>query len=318
MMKPSSAFTMEALPSVSVFMSPFRVEGTAGADITVDARIENLPAPPGSPQLFAFQIGLLFDPNVVSCTSVIEGGFLSKNGSDTVLSFPGSINNTIGIVYFYGWILTDTAKAKSGSGILTKFGFHMKVTGYSDLHIAAFSGVDQTGVGEVPVKNIDYFTAVVNSVQYIVKIEGNAKGSLSAYGGYSAHAVNPIDIIEDSTRYRGELSFNASGYTTNGDAFAYFNVTVPKALMSCDDPNQWLVKLDDVTQSTRTVGGNATHSVISLEFTYDDANPVKTVKIWSTTLVPEFSSVFFATLLVLATLAAAIFGRTTWSAKRKG
>ena len=34
--------------------------------------------------------------------------------------------------------------------------------------------------------------------------------------------------------------------------------------------------------------------------------------------VPEFSSVFFATLLVLATFAAALFGKATWSHKRKG
>ena len=34
-------------------------------------------------------------------------------------------------------------------------------------------------------------------------------------------------------------------------------------------------------------------------------------------LVPEFSSVLFATLLILATFAAALFGKATWSYKRK-
>lgn len=68
--------------------------------------------------LFSFQCGFRFDAAALYVISVAEGGFLSNNGVDTTLPFPGSIDNTNGIVTAYGWTLTDVTKAKSGNGHL--------------------------------------------------------------------------------------------------------------------------------------------------------------------------------------------------------
>jgi len=71
----------------------------------------------GVTHLFSFQVGFYFDPNVLQVVSVSEGGFLSSLGG-TLLSFPGTVDNVNGVVSPYGWSLTDTTKAPTGSGHL--------------------------------------------------------------------------------------------------------------------------------------------------------------------------------------------------------
>jgi len=307
-MMSASAVNIAQIPAATIYMNPFRIQGNSGDTIIVNATIADVT------ELFSFQIGARFDPATVNCTSVVEGGFLSDNGADFVLPFPGSIDNVNGVVVPYGWTLTVPGDAKTGNGILVRFTFRLKVDGFSDVHIYGYKGIWIDATTQIPTKTIDYHTAVISSVQYIVKIVGNARGSAPAgQGGYSLHSVTTIA----EPPYTGQFSFRVIGFATGDPAnnWAYFNATIPKALMWCDTIDQWFVKLNDVQQATRIVSENATHTTISLEFTY--AQAVQTVKIQSIYIVPEFSSVFFAILLVLATFAAAIFGKATWSAKRK-
>jgi hypothetical protein len=292
-------------------MTPFRVEGTAGADVTVNMTIADVT------DLYLFQMGLRFNPNTVNCTGVFEGGFLSNNGADQLLPFSGEIDNTAGIVGTYAWSLLNPAQAKNGGGVLVRFTFHMKTTGYSDVHIRDLLLLHSDGVEMIPIRTIDYFTAVVDSGTFIVRIEGNAQTGAGVPGGYSAHNVTKVDRVIGPDTYHGLLSFNVTGSDVNLDLFAFFNVTIPKSMMNCTTSGQWFVSLNGVQQGTRTIFENATHTTISLEFTYDDFQPTGTVEILSINIVPEFSAVFLATLLVLATFAAALFGKATWSYKRK-
>jgi hypothetical protein len=68
--------------------------------------------------LMAFQVGFRFDQTALQVLSILEGGFLSNNGADFLLSFQGSIDNANGIVTAYAWTLTDPIQAKTGSGHL--------------------------------------------------------------------------------------------------------------------------------------------------------------------------------------------------------
>lgn len=78
--------------------------------------------------LFAYQIGFYFDPTALKVNSVAEGGFLSNNGADMLLAFPGSIDNVAGVVKTYGWTLVDPALAKSGTGHLLTVQFQILTT----------------------------------------------------------------------------------------------------------------------------------------------------------------------------------------------
>lgn len=306
-MTSTSAFRIVALPPAAVYMDPFKVDGVAGEYVTVYMKISDIT------NLFSFQAGLLFNPTTVEIANqnVTEGGFLSNNGADTLLAAPGTVDNVNGIVNPYGWTLTDVLLAKNGNGNLMKFVFHMKVTGYSDIHINAWQPLDQPALNEIPTKTIDYFTANA----YTVKIVGNPQGTNNGNNGFSDHAFSNINILHNSLTYTGQVGFNITASGANGDTFAFFNITVPNGLMSCDSPNDWWVELDGVDQGGRIITSNSTHTTISLEFTYGAA--LINVEIRSVHAVPEFSAIFFATLLILATFAAALFGKATWSSKRK-
>jgi len=106
-------------------------------------------------------------------------------------------------------------------------------------------------------------------------------------------------VIADSQTFWVDTESNSTvtnfGFS-KGDYMIYFNVTgtvglrfcnvsIPKVLLDCTDPSQWIVKINDVAVS-RTVGGNSTHSF--LYFTYTTST--KMVKIIGDTVIPEFSS----------------------------
>ena len=67
--------------------------------------------------LFAYQVGFTFDPSALQIQSINYGAFLTSNGGTTI-DFPGSWDNTLGIVTAYGQALTDPLTAVTGSGHL--------------------------------------------------------------------------------------------------------------------------------------------------------------------------------------------------------
>lgn len=312
-MTSASAPNINAIPTTDVYMSPFRVEGTAGSTVRVDLRVQNVV------NLFAFQAGLTFNPVMVNITAagISEGGFLSANGADNVLGNKGAVNNTAGTIGPSGWTLTDPLLAKSGGGILIHFDFKMKVTGFSDVHIVSVKLVLDDGSTLIPANTWDYFTAEVGGNQYTVKVVGNPYGRYAPPPppGFSAYNFAVVDKTLAGKVYHGELNFSVTGYGINDDMFGYFNVTIPKSLMNCTIDGDWRVDVDNNLQSRTVTDLNATHTVVSLEFTYTGAE--QTISIASTNAVPEFSTIFLATLLVLATFGAAILGKSTLKPKRK-
>ncbi|MBX5326618.1 MAG: PKD domain-containing protein [Candidatus Bathyarchaeia archaeon] len=72
----------------------------------------------GVGNLLSFQCGFYFNPTVLQVVSVSEGGFLSNNGADPILTFPGTIDNVNGEVIPFGYGLLGVDKAKTGSGHL--------------------------------------------------------------------------------------------------------------------------------------------------------------------------------------------------------
>lgn len=174
--------TMEIVPSTTVYTNPYRIEGTEGMQVTLDIMIDNVT------NLIAFQVGALFDPNVVNCSGVTEGGFLSNNGVDPIAEFPAIIDNVEGIAVPYGCtlLLSEEVKVKNGSGRLAYFTFYMKATGYSDIHILAFIAYN-FDLYQIPCRLIDFYTAAVDQSRFTVKIVGNAQGQGQFIdGGYSA------------------------------------------------------------------------------------------------------------------------------------
>jgi len=98
-----------------------------------------------------------------------------------------------------------------------------------------------------------------------------------------------------------EISFHVTGpQTTTG----FCNVTVPKDLLRCDDPSDWIVLVDgSPVDPDPVIASNATHSFIY--FTYMHSPHL--VEIQGTWAVPEFpSSLVFPLLMVIALVTAVL------------
>jgi hypothetical protein len=269
------------LPSASVCLNPSRISGVAGQIVNVTLEISNIVS------LYEFWAGCTFNPLVVHCLNVSDGGFLESLGG-TSLYFPGTINNTGGTVSPYCLELNGTAKAPSGSGPLLTFRFQIVATGYSDVHLIDWVPINKYYT-QIPTKTLDYFTTSGK----IVQITGNPEGFINAtqtpppYVGFNAQRVGAVSTSVNGTVYNGDMNFTIySPYAAAIDNYGFFNVTIPKNLMACSAPNQWWVSLNGVVQSSRVVSENATHTTISLEFNYSatglEEAIILSVYYWST------------------------------------
>jgi hypothetical protein len=152
----------------------------------------------------------------------------------------------------------------------------------------------------------------------------------SAIGGFGAMSVtNTIQTIKGIS-YTGNMTFEMNGTSDDCGPFAYFNATIPNALMNCTSSSNWVVELDGTSQTGVSVTSGAQNTTISLSTnsdpsfvysTYASGKVTLTINILSNTIafVPEFASTFsailLATLLVLVAFATALF--TVRSRSRK-
>ncbi|MEM2103152.1 MAG: cohesin domain-containing protein [Candidatus Bathyarchaeia archaeon] len=265
----TSAHTTFGLPAATLFLSPPKVFGLANQVVNVKASIANVT------NIYSFQLGALFDPSVVECLNVEEGGFLSNNGADYVHFIPATIDNTNGIIIPCGVSLTDPSKAKNGSGVLVNLTFRMKTKGYSNLHFYSFSAFDEFGA-QIPCRIVDVYTPIREWSECSISIVGNAQGQGTIEeSGYFAH-----NLTKQPFQEFWRLSFNVTGFPINGDSFAFCNVSIPRCFMWADDPHgAWYLFLNDVPHTIIEEYENATHTSLYFEFSYNAANPITNVKI---------------------------------------
>ncbi len=79
--------------------------------------------------LFAYQFGVMFNPRVLSATSVSEGSFLSTAGATSFI--PGIIDNAAGLITFNANSLIGPGAGASGSGSLLSVEFLALAQGIS-------------------------------------------------------------------------------------------------------------------------------------------------------------------------------------------
>lgn len=96
---------------------------------------------------------------------------------------------------------------------------------------------------------------------------------------------------------QNQLNFNITGLS---DTMGYCNITIPKALMWCDSPNQWIVLIDGFPPNELKIKENGTHTF--LYFTYTHSTHEIIIK--STYSIPEFPSFTILPLIMIITLMA--------------
>jgi adhesin HecA-like repeat protein len=88
----------------------------------------------GVTDLYAFQVDLGFDPNILSATTIQEGSFLAGGGATFFV--PGTIDNGSGLISATANTLLTAISGVSGSGTLIAFGFTAAGSGISPIAIS--------------------------------------------------------------------------------------------------------------------------------------------------------------------------------------
>jgi hypothetical protein len=128
--------TTMASPSTTVYVSPPTTTATVGQTITIYIAVSDVN------NLWGWQAGMTFNPSVIECLSFEEGSFLKQG--NTTLWQPGTIDNTNGIITYYGCTLTAGSTPVNGNGNLAIVKFRCKNAGNSALHLTDVILVDPT------------------------------------------------------------------------------------------------------------------------------------------------------------------------------
>jgi len=224
-----------------VYLDPPTINGTVvGQEFTVNLNIRD------AQDVYSWQAGMVFNPNVLNCTGFFEGEFLSNVG--TTLWIQGTVNNSVGLIIPCGCTLVGDLKA-SGDGRLAYVTFKVKSPGVSDLHLLDVLFVDwietQPGTWEpvmIPTNITDVFTVVADTIPQTVIAVSNSTGSDGEYGsGFYDHAFSlPAEKIS---------------FKVTGPYLGWSNVTIPKTLLNVSTLDEWRVAIDGILLSTgeRTV-----------------------------------------------------------------
>jgi parallel beta-helix repeat protein len=136
-------------PKVSVY--PESIVGPApkiGETFTVNITIANVT------DLYTWQAGMTFNPNVLEALSIAEGEFLKRAGVPTLWT-PGTINNPLGTISYSACSVTGATPGVTGSGQLMSVTFRVKGSGNSTLHITDVLLLDHNLVSITPVTIVD-------------------------------------------------------------------------------------------------------------------------------------------------------------------
>jgi len=168
--------TVVASPSTTVYISPPTTTATVSQTITVYIAVSAVN------NLWGWQAGMSFNPNVLQCLSFEQDEFLKRGG--TTLWQPGTIDNTNGKITAHGCTLTTGSTPVSGSGNLAKVKFRCKNAGSSILHLTDVILVDQTP-NQIPASISDgavHVSAAVGGVWIPI----NKIGLLTTYIGLAS------------------------------------------------------------------------------------------------------------------------------------
>jgi hypothetical protein len=245
----------DAQSSATVFLDPSSIRADViGETIIVNVNVSNVV------NLFGWQAGVTFNPEVLNCVDYREGEFLNRSATRSVNPSNGTVwcgvlrqprwNNSEGIVYYHGCSVLGPVPGVDGSGQLGYLVFKVVGIGVSDLHLTDVVLVNPK-VEDIQHEVVDTFTVSSGEVDYSVEAMSNLTGVLNPphppSSGLFNHAFSP---------YAKTVSFDVMADYDN-----FLNVTVPLELMGSD----LRVLIDDVPTSF-SLTKNETHA--SLYFTH--------------------------------------------------
>lgn len=204
-----------------------------GDNFTIAIHVDNVT------NLWDWQAGMTFNPAVLRAYTFEEGPFLKLGG--VTLWMPGTINNTAGIITFYGDSLTVGSTPVNGSGDLAYVSFQVIGFGTSDLTLTdvMLEGLTDTTLYSItvnifhgyfelppppPVPPIAYFTFSPISPFAGDTVTFDASGSTDGWDGTAWQSLTSWDWdFGDGTFGTGEIVTHV--YGTEGTYLVNLTVT---------------------------------------------------------------------------------------------
>ncbi len=121
----------KASPMPVISVDPPIITAEVGEDFTVDIVVVDTTE---EESLYGWEFHMSFDPNILECTEVLEGPFLSDIASTSWNMMAPEINNTAGIISAADTFLPPyPAEGATGNGVLCTITFQVKTEGKTDL-----------------------------------------------------------------------------------------------------------------------------------------------------------------------------------------
>jgi len=241
-------------PITRVFTDPSSIVApSVGLSFTVNINVSDVV------DLYAWQFGLTFNPDVLVCTEFYEGELMKRQTEPTLfLEHWKDMNNTLGVIYFRGCCILGPHPGVDGSGQLAYVTFKSVGVGVSNFHLTDAYLID-SGLECIEFEVVESFTVQEYALNYDVVIVNNLTGVSS-----------PVDPPMSGTfdcsfdRDGKEISFNVASAK---DWFV--TMTIPRALLRCGDPYEWTVEVDGAPVSY-AASANETHT--SLYFVHTNGS----------------------------------------------
>ena len=234
--------------ATTVFLDPPTVKSAViGENVTVHINVSNVT------DLFGWQAGVTFNPEVLECTGYYEGAFLkTKHACKRTIwvppwRTPTRWDNTNGVVFPHGCSLVCpiyppnsnvSRSGVNGSGQLGYFTFKIIGTGVSDLHLTDVALCDSRPV-PISFEVEDIFTISSGKVDYPTETISNLTGIYDPpdppSSGLFDHTFSPQEK---------KITFNAITHHAS-----FYKATIPKAILRCNNLSEWTVKVDGLPVS---------------------------------------------------------------------
>jgi hypothetical protein len=246
----------EESSTATIFTDPLTLQTTdLGQTFVVNINVSNVV------DLYGWQAGITFNPEVLECTGFYEGEFLDRSGEPTLfMKHYSDMNNTLGIVYYRGDTILGPVPGIDGSGQLAYATFGSIGIGVSDFHLTDVIFVN-SHVEQIMFEVKESFTVPLSGTNYRVAIVDNLTGQGSPQNP-------PLTGMFSA-------AFNASGKEVSFAAVSvktwFCELSVPKTLLSSDVPSGWTVKVDGASVPY-TATENTTHT--SLHFEHEQGSHV--------------------------------------------
>jgi hypothetical protein len=278
----SCAFTYEPLPIPSVKVSPEHYTSSSlGEKFQIKINIQNLNA---LWNLTHAEFKLQFNGSLIEAIDVKEGPFLSQFGTT---SFAFNISNNYVDVNI---TLTQPTAYPFGNGTLATITFNVTS------HPPATCPLNLSGVSLLDVEGREILYQLSHGyyeMHELLTHQFVISGTVYQVTTLSNSTISPMKL---DTSHR-LLKFNVTGVSgTTG----FINVTIPKELMWAENDG-WLVLVDGI-EVEPIVTSNATHTTLYFTVSFSST---KTVYIFATNVIPEYSPPMLLALFITLPLIAA-------------